>query len=185
MGRVMKIARRGFLFGSVALLGGVAFGWWRYATPHGNPLLATLGEGQAALTPSVLIDATGITVIAPRAEQLEVDGLRANALEVRDGRLTGLVTGPIVDRAGKRAALEDFAREFAIPMSRTIAIGDGANDLDMLDAAGLGIAFNAKPLVQAAADTTVNAPYLDSVLFLLGITREEIEEADAEDVRAD
>ena len=68
MGRVMKIARRGFLFGSVALIGGVAFGWWRYATPHGNPLEATLGEGQAALTPYVLIDQQGVTVIAPRAE---------------------------------------------------------------------------------------------------------------------
>lgn len=119
-------------------------------------------------------------IIAPLAEQLEVDGLRANTLEVRDGMLTGRVTGVIVDRRGKREALEDFAREFGIPSSRTIAIGDGANDLDMLDAAGLGIAFNAKPVVQAAADTAVNAPYLDSVLFLLGITREEIEEADAE-----
>ena len=119
-------------------------------------------------------------VITPLAEVLEVDGLRANALEVRDGFLTGEVLGPIVDRQGKREALEDFAREFSIPQARTIAIGDGANDLDMLDAAGLGIAFNAKPLVQAAADTTVNAPYLDSVLYLLGITREEIEEADAE-----
>lgn len=68
MGRVMKIARRGFLFGSAALLGGVAFGWWRYATPYGNPLETGLGEGQAALTPYVLIDASGITVIAPRAE---------------------------------------------------------------------------------------------------------------------
>ena len=119
-------------------------------------------------------------VITPLAEVLEVDGLRANALEVRDGFLTGEVLGPIVDRQGKREALEDFAREFSIPQARTIAIGDGANDLDMLDAAGLGIAFNAKPLGQAAADTTVNAPYLDSVLYLLGITREEIEEADAE-----
>ena len=119
-------------------------------------------------------------VITPWAELLEVDGLRANALEVRDGVLTGEVLGPIVDRQGKREALEEFAREFEIPLTRTIAIGDGANDLDMLDAAGLGIAFNAKPLVQAAADTTVNAPYLDSVLYLLGITREEIEEADAE-----
>lgn len=119
-------------------------------------------------------------VITPLAELLEVDGLRANALEVRDGVLTGQVLGPIVDRQGKRQALEDFAREFDIPLARTIAIGDGANDLDMLDAAGLGIAFNAKPLVQAAADTTVNAPYLDSVLFLLGITRDEIEEADAQ-----
>lgn len=121
-------------------------------------------------------------VISPWAELLEVDGLRANALEVHDGVLTGKVMGPIVDRRGKREALEEFAREFGIPLNRTIAIGDGANDLDMLDAAGLGIAFNAKPLVQAAADTTVNAPYLDSVLYLLGITREEIEEADAESV---
>jgi phosphoserine phosphatase len=118
-------------------------------------------------------------VIAPLAQQLEVDGLRANALEIVDGRLTGRVTGVIVDRQGKREALEEFAREFGIPVARTVAIGDGANDLDMLDAAGLGIAFNAKPVVQAAADTAVNAPYLDSVLFLLGITREEIEEADA------
>ena len=118
-------------------------------------------------------------VIAPLAEQLDIDGLRANALEIVEGRLTGRVTGVIVDRQGKREALEEFAREFGIPVARTIAIGDGANDLDMLDAAGLGIAFNAKPVVQAAADTAVNAPYLDSVLFLLGITREEIEEADA------
>ena len=118
-------------------------------------------------------------VIAPLAEQLDIDGLRANALEIVEGRLTGRVTGVIVDRHGKREALEEFAREFGIPVARTIAIGDGANDLDMLDAAGLGIAFNAKPVVQAAADTAVNAPYHDSVLFLLGITREEIEEADA------
>ncbi len=119
-------------------------------------------------------------VITPIAKQLEVDGLRANALEIRDGRLTGHVVGDIVDREGKREALEGFAREFGIPLARTIAIGDGANDLDMLEAAGLGIAFNARPIVQAAADTSVNAPYLDCVLFLLGITREEIEEADAE-----
>lgn len=123
-------------------------------------------------------------VITPLAEQLEVDGLRANALEIVDGRLTGRVVGDIVDREGKRVALEGFAREFGIPLARTIAIGDGANDLDMLEAAGLGIAFNAKPIVQAAADTSVNAPYLDSVLFLLGITREEIEEADAESADA-
>ena len=63
----------------------------------------------------------------------------------------------------------------------TVAIGDGANDLDMLDAAGLGIAFNAKPVVREQADTAVNVPYLDAVLYLLGITREEIEEADAAD----
>lgn len=119
-------------------------------------------------------------IIEPLAQELDIDGLRANTLEVQDGRLTGRVVGDIVDRTGKRLALERFAREFDIPLARTIAIGDGANDLDMLDAAGLGIAFNAKPIVRAAADTSVNAPYLDSVLFLLGITREEIEEADAD-----
>jgi len=66
-----------------------------------------------------------------------------------------------------------------VPISQTIAIGDGANDLDMLAAAGLGIAFNAKPVVREAADTAVNVPYLDAILYLLGISREEIEAADA------
>ena len=75
-------------------------------------------------------------------------------------------------------ALEEFAAELNIPLDRTVAIGDGANDLDMLARAGLGIAFNAKPLVRTQADTAVNVPYLDCVLFLLGIPREEIEAAD-------
>ncbi|MEK9810906.1 MAG: HAD hydrolase family protein, partial [Candidatus Nanopelagicales bacterium] len=88
--------------------------------------------------------------------------------------------GPIIDRAGKAEALESFAVEFGIPLARTIAVGDGANDLDMLDRAGLGVAFNAKPAVRMAADTSLNAPYLDSVLFLLGVTRDEIDEADAD-----
>ena len=123
-------------------------------------------------------------VVAPVTAELDVDRIRANRLEVVDGRLTGRVTGPIIDRAGKRRALEEFAGEFDIPLSRTVAIGDGANDLDMLEAAGLGVAFNAKPAVRAAADTSLSVPYLDSVLFLLGITREEIEEADAADPSA-
>ena len=91
------------------------------------------------------------------------------------------VEGEIVDRAGKAAALRQFAAEAGLPLSRTVAIGDGANDLDMLETAGLGVAFNAKPLVRAQADTAVNVPYLDTVLFLLGITREDVEEADALD----
>ena len=95
--------------------------------------------------------------------------------------LTGRVVGEIVDRAGKAAALRRFAEQEGLPLVRTVAIGDGANDLDMLDAAGLGIAFNAKPVVREQADTSVNVPYLDAVLYLLGITREEIEEADADD----
>ena len=96
--------------------------------------------------------------------------------------LTGRVVGEIVDRAGQgRGAAPVRRAGAACRSSRTVAIGDGANDLDMLDAAGLGVAFNAKPVVREQADTAVNVPYLDAVLYLLGITREEIEEADAED----
>ncbi len=96
-----------------------------------------------------------------------------------DGRLTGRVHGPVVDRAAKERALREFAEEFGIDPARTVAIGDGANDLDMLAAAGHGIAFNAKPVVQAAAHSAINVPYLDTVLYLMGISREEIEAADA------
>ncbi|TYB49150.1 phosphoserine phosphatase SerB [Actinomadura chibensis] len=114
-------------------------------------------------------------------EDLGIDYSAANTLEIVDGKLTGRVTGPVIDRAGKAAALERFAREAGIPISQTVAIGDGANDLDMLQAAGLGIAYNAKPVVREAADTAVNVPYLDTILFLLGISREEVEAADALD----
>jgi len=86
----------------------------------------------------------------------------------------------VVDRAGKAEALREFAEKVGVSQDATIAIGDGANDLDMLNAAGLGIAFNARPVVQQAADTAVNVPYLDAILYLLGISREEIEAADAE-----
>ncbi|MEV1205322.1 phosphoserine phosphatase SerB [Microbispora rosea] len=112
---------------------------------------------------------------------LGIDYSAANTLEVVDGRLTGRVVGEIVDRPGKARALERFAAEAGIPVSQTVAIGDGANDLDMFAVAGLGIAFNAKPIVRQAADTAVNVPYLDSILYLLGISREEVEAADAED----
>ena len=114
-------------------------------------------------------------------EDLGIDYALANTLEVVDGVLTGRLTGEIVDRPGKARALERFAAETGVPLSQTVAVGDGANDLDMLNRAGLGIAFNAKPVVAEAADTAVSVPYLDAVLFLLGITREEIEAADAED----
>ncbi len=120
-------------------------------------------------------------VIDPVAAELGVDEVRANRLEVVDGVLTGAVVGPIIDRMGKRRSLEAIAEQYEIPRRRTIAIGDGANDIDMLEAAGLGVAFNAKAAARAAADTSVNVPYLDSVLFLLGVTREEIESADEAD----
>ena len=113
--------------------------------------------------------------------ELGLDYAAANTLEVVDGKLTGRVVGPILDRAGKARALEQFAREAGIPVTQTVAIGDGANDLDMLAIAGLGIAFNAKPMVREAADASLSVPYLDAILFLLGISRQEIEAADAEE----
>lgn len=113
--------------------------------------------------------------------ELGIDYSAANTLEVVDGKLTGRVIGEIVDRPGKARALERFAAQAGIPINQTVAIGDGANDLDMIAAAGLGIAFNAKPVVRQAADTAVTVPYLDSILYLLGIPRAEVEAADAED----
>jgi phosphoserine phosphatase len=116
-------------------------------------------------------------VIAPLAAELGIDHMRANNLEIADGKLTGALVGPVIDRAGKATALRDFATEHNVDLEQTIAIGDGANDLDMIAIAGMGIAFNAKPAVKAAADSSVSAPYLDSVLYLMGISREEVEEA--------
>ncbi|CAN5838618.1 phosphoserine phosphatase SerB [soil metagenome] len=119
-------------------------------------------------------------VIDPLAADLGIHYTAANTLEVLDGRLTGRLLGEIVDRAGKATALRRFAADAGIPIANTVAIGDGANDLDMLAAAGLGVAFNAKPVVRAAADTAVTTPYLDTVAYLLGISREEIEAAGAD-----
>jgi phosphoserine phosphatase len=111
-------------------------------------------------------------------DRLGLDFASANTLEVKDGKLTGRVTGEIVDRSGKARLLRRFAEQAGVPLASTVAIGDGANDLDMLNAAGLGVAFNAKPLVRKAAHTAVNVPFLDTVLYLLGITREEVEAAE-------
>ena len=121
-------------------------------------------------------------IIEPLAEDLMLDYVAANELEIIDGIITGRVVGQIVDRPGKAAALRDFAQKFGISMEQTVAVGDGANDIDMLAAAGLGIAFNAKPALRAVADASLSHPYLDSVLFLLGVTRGEIEAADAGDL---
>ena len=122
----------------------------------------------------------GFSQITDRlAVDLGIHFARANELEIVDGRLTGRIVGQVVDRAGKAAALREFAAEVGVDVASTIAIGDGANDLDMLAAAGLGIAYNAKPAVRDAADTAVNVPYLDTIMYLLGISREEIEAADS------
>ena len=120
----------------------------------------------------------GFTQITdPLARTLGLDFAAANTLEVADGRLTGGLVGEIVDRAGKARALERFAAEHGIPLEQTVAVGDGANDLDMLNAAGLGIAFNAKPVVRQQADTALSTPYLDAVLQVLGFTRAEVLDA--------
>jgi phosphoserine phosphatase len=120
-------------------------------------------------------------IIEPLAEELMLDYVAANDLEIVDGTLTGRVIGPIIDRAGKAEALREFARQAGVPMEQTVAVGDGANDIDMLAAAGLGVAFNAKPALREVADASLSHPYLDTVLFLLGVTRGEIEAADAVD----
>ncbi|GGS62423.1 phosphoserine phosphatase [Planobispora rosea] len=147
-------------------------------TPGARTLVRTLKR----LDYRFAIVSGGFTQITDAlVENLGIDYSAANTLEVVDGVLTGRVVGEIVDRPGKARALERFAREAGIPISQTVAIGDGANDLDMIAAAGLGIAFNAKPVVRQAADTAVNVPYLDSILYLLGIPRDEVEAADAEE----
>jgi len=121
-------------------------------------------------------------IIEPLAHELMLDFVAANELEIVDGTLTGRVVGPIIDRPGKAKALRDFAQQAGVPMAQTVAVGDGANDIDMLAAAGLGVAFNAKPALREVADASLSHPYLDTVLFLLGVTRGEIEAADAGDL---
>jgi phosphoserine phosphatase len=125
----------------------------------------------------------GFTQITDRlVTGLGLDYAAANTLELSGGKLTGRLVGPVVDRAGKAAALRRFASEAGIPLSQTVAVGDGANDLDMIAAAGLGIAFNAKQVVRDAADASVSVPYLDTVLYLLGLSRDDVDAADARDV---
>ncbi len=143
-------------------------------TPGARTLVSTLQK----LGHTVSVVSGGfIEVIAPILKDLDIKYFKANTLGIESGFLTGEVVGPIIDRAAKADALREFAAAESIAMEQTIAIGDGANDLDMIAAAGLGIAFNAKPAVKAAADSSVSQPYLDSVLYLLGIAREDIEES--------
>ena len=115
-----------------------------------------------------------LNVIEPLLRDLRVDFYRANTLEVIGGKITGRISGPIINREAKAEALVEFAKKEGVELNQTIAIGDGANDLGMIEIAGLGIAFNAKPKVKLQADASISTPYLDSVLFLMGITRAEI-----------
>jgi phosphoserine phosphatase len=115
------------------------------------------------------------------AADLGIDYSLSNTLELEKGVLTGELTGDIVDAPRKASFLKAIAEAEGIPLSQVVAVGDGANDLDMLATAGLGIAFNAKPVVKERADTAISVPYLDAILFTMGIRRQHVEEADAED----
>ncbi len=121
----------------------------------------------------------GFTQITDRlVTRLDLDFSAANTLEIVDGLLTGRLLGELLDRRGKAQALAQIAADFGIPLSQTVAVGDGANDIDMLATAGLGVAFNAKPVVRDQAHAALNQPYLDAILFVLGISRAEIESLD-------
>ena len=147
-------------------------------TPGARTLCRTLHRLGFTLA---LVSGGFLEVVGPLAAGLGIAHVRANRLQVVHGRFTGRVLGPVVDRAAKAAALREFAAAEGLPLHRTVAIGDGANDLDMIGAAGLGIAFNAKPVVREQADAALNVPYLDAVLPLLGITHDDVVEADLAD----
>ncbi len=114
--------------------------------------------------------------------ELGLDYAAANTLEISGGKLTGRIAGELIDRPGKERMLRQFAQQAGVPLSQTVAVGDGANDLDMIAAAGLGVAFNAKPAVRDAADTSLSVPHLDAILYLLGISGDDIEAADADEL---
>ncbi|MCW3767708.1 phosphoserine phosphatase SerB [Paenarthrobacter ureafaciens] len=108
-------------------------------------------------------------ILGPIAGDLALDHWIANELEIVDGALTGKVLGAVIDRAAKEKYLREWSAAAGIPLEHTIAVGDGANDLDMLGAAGIGVAFNAKPAVRAVADAAVNMPYLDAVRHIANV----------------
>ena len=116
-----------------------------------------------------LVSGGFINIIAPMIESLSIKHYKANTLEIVGGVLTGELVGKIIDRAAKGAALLEFAKACGVEVENTVAIGDGANDLDMMALSGLSIAFNAKPIVVQAADFAINEPSLRSVVKLIGL----------------
>ena len=171
------IERVGLLQGLDEL--GIERAWQKLTlTPGARTFCRTLGR----LGFTTAIVSGGFSIFTRRLQrELNIKHARANELEIVDGRLTGKVIGPIVTRTTKADFLHEIAELESVPIDQTVAVGDGANDLDMLSVAGLGIAFNAKPIVQDAANTTLRVPYLDAILFMLGVSREEIEAADSLD----
>ena len=135
-------------------------------TNGAEDLVATLhSKGHSV----ALVSGGFIDIIEPMIRDLSIKYYKANKLEIADGLLTGGLIGPIIDRAAKATALRDFATASGVAIENTVAIGDGANDLDMMAAAGVSIAFNAKPIVVAAADLAITEPSLRSVIDLIGL----------------
>ena len=137
----------------------------------------TLTDGAAELVAALhqeghcvsLVSGGFTNILQPIVDELKIDFYRANTLEIIDGQLTGRVIGSIVDRAAKAQALREFAQACSVELSNTVAIGDGANDLDMMEIAGTSIAFNAKPIVEAAADYSIKESSLRSVASLINL----------------
>jgi phosphoserine phosphatase len=107
-------------------------------------------------------------------KRLGIDFAWSNTLEIVDGKLTGRVLGPIVNAVRKAELLQELSEREGVPLDQVIAIGDGANDLLMLQKAGHGIAFHAKPKLREAAHTSISAMGLDAILYLLGITGRDV-----------
>ena len=169
------------LLARVALLAGqpaslLEEAWERLElTPGARTFIATLRH----LGFRIAIVSGGFTAITDRLkDELDLDYSFGNTLEIVDGKLTGKVAGEIVDRVRKREILTMIADKEGLATRQVVAVGDGANDIDMLEAAGLGIAFNAKRGVAEVADAELNLPYLDAILFMLGVSREDIESQD-------
>ena len=134
-------------------------------TPGVKDALATLkAQGYRV----AVVSGGFIQVLEPLARELDLDYVRANTLEIEDGRLTGRVTGKVVDRKAKEEFLREFAADLGLEMEQTVAVGDGANDIDMINASGLGIAFNAKPALREHADVAINLPTLAGLVQILG-----------------
>jgi len=135
-------------------------------TDGAQELVATLHDRGHSVS---LVSGGFLDIIEPMIKTMSIKYYKANKLEIVAGVLTGGLIGPIIDRAAKAEALKEFASASGVAIENTVAIGDGANDLDMMAAAGLSIAFNAKPVVVEAADIAINEPTLRSVISLIGV----------------
>ncbi len=136
-----------------------------------NPgVVDTVRELQSRGVRVAVVSGGFIQVLRPLAAQLGLDYVRANTLEVAEGRLTGRVTGKVVDRAAKEVFLREFAADSGLEMAQTVAVGDGANDIDMVRAAGLGVAYNARPALREVADVEITVPDMRALLELIDAT---------------